>query len=65
MTNGQKANYSIVTIAKILKVNPEQLMDIKISTIEELVEKFSAKNKAVDDYNNMLKKLGLQEITVA
>lgn len=62
MTNGQKANYSIVTIAKILKVNPEQLMDIKISTIEDLVEKFSAKEKATDDYNNMLKKLGLQEI---
>jgi uncharacterized protein YabN with tetrapyrrole methylase and pyrophosphatase domain len=61
MTNGQKANYSIVTIARILKVNPEQLMDIKISTIEELVEKFSAKEKAVDDYNNMLKNLGLKE----
>jgi hypothetical protein len=36
-------------------------MDIKISTIEELVEKFSAKEKAVDDYNNMLKNLGLKE----
>lgn len=62
MTNGKKSNYSIAVVAKLIKVNPEQLINVNISTIEELIEKFSAKEKAIDDYNDMLKNLGLQEI---
>lgn len=61
MTNGKKSNYSIAIVAKLINVKPEQLINVNISTIEELVEKFSTKEKAIDDYNKMIENLGLKE----
>lgn len=56
-----KLNCTLVELARILKTTPEKLMNIKITTLEQLLEKYGEMERAADDYNRLAQSLGLYD----
>ena len=60
-TTTVRLNCSLVELARILKTTPERLMNIKITTLEEILDKYVKMNDAKDDFEKLTKSLGLYD----
>ena len=60
-TTTVRLNCSLVELARILKTTPERLMNIKITTLEEILDKYVKMNDTKDDFEKLTKSLGLYD----
>ena len=61
-TNSEvRLNCTIVELARILKTTPEKLLNIKITTLEEVLDKYVKMSNAKDDFDRLAKSLNLYD----
>lgn len=60
-TSTVKLNCTLVELARMLKTTPEKLLNIKITTLEEVLDKYVKMSNAKDDFDRLAQSLHLYD----